>query len=251
MSGYLRRLVDSVLHSHETVHPRTGSLFAPHRSEANSPVELFGESEMLAAHPAGSESSAVAEAAESVDTADTARQPTARSGHPRQSEARSDRSQSPLLPSVANEPVRASEEAVHEEVAQPARSEAQHDNVTRAIEQPQRFAAPRAQHVVLDSKRGTSADGYVPLIPPTRNEDASARPEASKLSAGASKMRPASVNLPAERSHRAEREPDDIQIHIGRIEVTAVQPPAPRAPKAPDRSISLDAYLERRNGKMR
>jgi hypothetical protein len=43
-----------------------------------------------------------------------------------------------------------------------------------------------------------------------------------------------------------ERASDDIQIHIGRIEVTAVSPPAPRAPKSPDRTLSLDAYLNRR-----
>ena len=42
-----------------------------------------------------------------------------------------------------------------------------------------------------------------------------------------------------------QREADDIQIHIGRIEVTAVHPPVSR-PKAPDRSPSLDAYLNRR-----
>jgi hypothetical protein len=43
-----------------------------------------------------------------------------------------------------------------------------------------------------------------------------------------------------------ERASDDIQIHIGRIEVTAVPPPVPRAPKSPDRTPSLDAYLNRR-----
>lgn len=248
MNNYLRRLIDTVLRPRETVHPRTRSLFAPHRSESDLPVELFGEAETLSTHPAGSESSAVVEPA---DTADTARQATARSGHARHSADRPDGSQSPLLPSAANEALRMSKEAVHEEVEQPARRQAQHDNVKDASEQPQRFAAPRAQRLVLDSKREAGAEGYVPLIAPTRNEGTSIRLEVAKLSAGANKMRPASMNLPAERSHRAEREPDDIQIHIGRIEVTAVQPPAPRAPKAPDRSINLDAYLERRNGRRR
>lgn len=47
------------------------------------------------------------------------------------------------------------------------------------------------------------------------------------------------------------REPDEIQIHIGRIEVTAVQPPvAPRpAPRESRKSINLDEYLRRRNGR--
>lgn len=51
---------------------------------------------------------------------------------------------------------------------------------------------------------------------------------------------------PNGRSAGFERASDDIQIHIGRIEVTAVHPPAPRAPKSPDRTLSLDAYLNRR-----
>jgi hypothetical protein len=55
----------------------------------------------------------------------------------------------------------------------------------------------------------------------------------------------------AERFQRAKpeaREADEIQIHIGRIEVTAVQPaPAPAAAK-PQRNVpSLDEYLRRRD----
>lgn len=47
------------------------------------------------------------------------------------------------------------------------------------------------------------------------------------------------------------REPDEIQIHIGRIEVIAVPPaPAPPAPQKPRRGApSLDEYLRRRDGK--
>jgi hypothetical protein len=48
---------------------------------------------------------------------------------------------------------------------------------------------------------------------------------------------------------RAERQPDEIQIHIGRIEVTAVSAPAPRPPRPPDKSVSLDDYLRRRGGR--
>jgi hypothetical protein len=45
-------------------------------------------------------------------------------------------------------------------------------------------------------------------------------------------------------------EPDEIQIHIGRIEVTAVpQSPVPRAAKPAPKSVSLDEYLKRRDGR--
>ncbi len=43
---------------------------------------------------------------------------------------------------------------------------------------------------------------------------------------------------------------DDIQIHIGRIEVIAVPPPAPRPVPAPARkSLSLDEYLQGSHGR--
>ena len=51
---------------------------------------------------------------------------------------------------------------------------------------------------------------------------------------------------PARHSAPAERYADDIQIHIGRIEVTAV-PPAPTRPAVPPvrKSLRLDEYLRR------
>jgi hypothetical protein len=46
----------------------------------------------------------------------------------------------------------------------------------------------------------------------------------------------------------ARREQDVIEIHIGRIEVTAVnQPPVARADKPPRKTLSLDEYLNRGN----
>jgi hypothetical protein len=59
-------------------------------------------------------------------------------------------------------------------------------------------------------------------------------------------------NARAVRSHVAgDQRTDEIQIHIGRIEVTAIHPPAPSVPKARHKEISLDAYLKRRDGRAR
>jgi hypothetical protein len=76
---------------------------------------------------------------------------------------------------------------------------------------------------------------------------------ASDLQAFQKAWRPLTASL--EKADRAkvaraprqpEREPDEIEIHIGRIEVTAVAQAAPRPAAAPARkSISLDEYLKR------
>jgi hypothetical protein len=56
------------------------------------------------------------------------------------------------------------------------------------------------------------------------------------------------AQIPAS-SRSVPQQSDDIQIHIGRIEVVAVPPPAPRPATAPVRKgLSLDEYLSRKNG---
>ncbi|HEX7362541.1 MAG TPA: hypothetical protein VF283_18770 [Bryobacteraceae bacterium] len=223
MSGYLHRLVHSALHPRETVHPRTRPLFAAYRSEPDSPGESFEQAETVAAPPARSESSATGEPAE------TARH-SARFGD----------SQFPLLPRTANEPPPIWEPVQRAHVSRSAGNEAQHDASEHAVDVRQQLAAAQVQR----------AESYLPLIQPQRSEANSTTPEIPQFST--IRPREASAHLPTEgRRTRAGREPDEIQIHIGRIEVTAVQPPAPRAPKGPDKNISLDAYLERRNGRAR
>jgi len=51
------------------------------------------------------------------------------------------------------------------------------------------------------------------------------------------------------RSEPEQRQSEDIQIHIGRIEVVAARPPRPAAPKTRRGISSLDEYLRRRDGK--
>jgi hypothetical protein len=52
------------------------------------------------------------------------------------------------------------------------------------------------------------------------------------------------------RRSAAEREPDRVEIHIGRIEVTAVPQETPRPPATrPRKSLDLGEYLKRRDGR--
>lgn len=52
------------------------------------------------------------------------------------------------------------------------------------------------------------------------------------------------------RAAQAQREPDEIHIHIGRIEIAAITPPASRpAPAAARKSLNLDDYLRRGSGR--
>jgi hypothetical protein len=54
----------------------------------------------------------------------------------------------------------------------------------------------------------------------------------------------------AQQQARAERQGDEIQIHIGRIEVIATPPAAPRPMPVPARkSQTLDEYLRRGSGR--
>jgi hypothetical protein len=54
---------------------------------------------------------------------------------------------------------------------------------------------------------------------------------------------------PARRASTPWNEPDEIHIHIGKIEVAAVAPPPPRAAvSSPRKGINLDEYLRRGSG---
>jgi len=58
--------------------------------------------------------------------------------------------------------------------------------------------------------------------------------------------------LPDRNSQAAARQHDEIEIHIGRIEVTAVQQTASRPAAQPARkALNLDEYLKRREGSRR
>ena len=222
MSGYLQRLVNGTAGGADSVHPRTGSIFSAPRDDVVVPVPRVDNSETVAAAPRRDQPAPPTD----VSHAEPPRGVTRESAHvpllppaeaPAGDAAPSRPPASPAVLSGAVEPIAA-------RVLQPGEPR-QRDPATDTQIAPQR--QPRAGDAVRPLTNGSST---------------------GEVTAQSAEPRRLSRNRHADRS---ERQTDDIQIHIGRIEVVAVQPPVPRPLKAPDRALSLDEYLSRRDRRPR
>jgi hypothetical protein len=95
-----------------------------------------------------------------------------------------------------------------------------------------------------------SQPDYSPLLPEIASPGSLHGLDSPMPSVAPQTHRDAPAKLPNTVPDR--REPDEIQITIGRIEVTAVpQSPARPAPKPGRKSLSLDEYLRRADGRGR
>jgi len=98
-----------------------------------------------------------------------------------------------------------------------------------------------------DANQAASPTLYQPLIAASQQPPPRLQPLDSLSNPAAAR---ASESEAARRFQPAQREADEIHIHIGRIEVAAVAQPAPRpAAAAARRSLNLDEYLRRGNGR--
>jgi hypothetical protein len=89
---------------------------------------------------------------------------------------------------------------------------------------------------------------YRPLIEPPAQTEAPTEPhEIATPAFDASRSQP----VPVRQSLTVRTEPDAIEIHIGRIEVTAVTQSALRPPVPPRKALNLEEYLKRRDGSRR
>jgi hypothetical protein len=238
MSGYFQRLVDSAAGRASAVHPRTGSIFSPRAEERQAPLHGWEETEQgTPPQPPSHPHAAPAE----LSSPEAPRGIAARSAAPGSEHT-------PLLPEPGSPERRAAAQAPPLLPPAPGsitRSDDPLDNRRpETLAEPARhpFAADTDAHVGVTSPAALrAADAFRPVMPPARASEA-------VVSAAEPRERP-------RRRHATHAAPpqDDIQIHIGRIEVVAVPPPAqaPRAPKAADAGLSLDAYLNRRHERAR
>ena len=91
----------------------------------------------------------------------------------------------------------------------------------------------------LPDRSATAAEPRRELVAKSESPVASPRSSPGRISPPAAPVQ----RVPPPRT-------EDIQIHIGRVEVIAMPPPAPREPRPPARkSQTLDEYLRRSNGR--
>jgi hypothetical protein len=230
VSGYLQRLAARALNAREAIHPVVGSIFAPAATGGNQPSFILEEDEQMTVAPepvAGSASTspfppsrADVKPVEIPPDADELLVPPEQSPAPRQ-------------PAIVR----------------PADASAQNDTAVepnRAAQlQPEPIdtrgaptVAPRFLRVAHSAGQTTSprasarAANGAPRDVPAPAQDRQPRPV----------LAPALHHPPA-----PHREQDEIQIHIGRIEVTAVPPgPAGAPPARPPRTApDLAVYLKK------
>jgi hypothetical protein len=230
MSGYLQRMVASVRTPERRVHPIVGSLYSAPEFAA---PETFEAEEVLVASTAPR---LVPEPVPQSPQTFEPRKPPTPAPARNDAQAGSDSVETPAMPLPS--PNR--QAAADPPALSYSRVQAPHIPAPQPIAPtpwPQQDAAPEAESFPPRS--------YSPLLSETRPLSASQGPlrHASALTAQPRGTRPV---LPGRSHQPSAPQHDEIEIHIGRIEVTAVQPAAPRAPAPPVRkALNLDEYLKR------
>lgn len=242
MSGYLQRLAGSVIQPKETVRPLVGSVFSAHNGHqepedfsAASKTPLLGETGSAKSRQL-SELQDLSEALLPRDeiTASTVKDVRAIANElsgvsplmsiPRQ------------LSSMAREH-RDGETSLSPETA----------GTRETVYKPLMVNSPvySAQKSIPEVPSTEPREAvYTPLIV---NSPAYSAQKSIDVSSNLSSPMKQDKRKPAA-SRAAEREPDEIQIHIGRIEISAVpQAPAITVVKAARKSSSLEEYLQRRD----
>jgi hypothetical protein len=259
MTGYLQRMADSALRPGHAIRPMSGSLFAPADSAAASETPAPEDNVLSSAQPAPMpQPSAVA-----PSSAPTVRSVPSTSGRSAPSTS-DDHAAEPYVPLVARAPETASEIAPPA-MAQRASNPLPTQRPSNSLPAPPSAAADNdasgsrsmllAAEATPSPRQAQSPADIVETERPAHPVSAITRlPRPADLRAepgAAVALGPAQSRGRFHDAQSASPQGDDIQIHIGRIEVTAVRPAAAPQPAGKTRRAapSLDEYLRRRDGR--
>jgi len=238
MKGYLQRIAATAVRPRGNIHPFVGSMFPTARREPA--IDAAPQIEELIVADAGQRAGTRRDASGATNDAARRHDPASADAHPTVTRSTERVSFQPLLPDARRE---TATPAIH---ANADERERDSQPVFLYAKQPETKPSERelAERIVFED--APSSGSNVEL---TRSLRQTLRESEGSLSVNrARRITPSYASQPASPA----REPDEIQIHIGRIEVTAMPPPvarpvAPAARKGP----SLDEYLSRRDGRAR
>lgn len=229
MSSYLHRLAGSLMQPKETVHPLVGSVFSAPETRMereefprDASTAFMDSSELPEWRTRASESKLF------IPETGIEREPAGNNT------ASVDPSESPDWRARATE--------IHRARLLPTVSASRSERMNLAPSDATEFQPPAVEiqqpaSNTVERPGDSRTSVYTPLM-----QMNSVRPDWR-----ANSEEPSARNKQRDISHHAEREPEDIQIHIGRIEVLAV-PQAPVATaKTSPKTSSLDEYLKRRD----
>jgi hypothetical protein len=230
MSNFLQRVAATIIQPQAKLQPMLGSIFAPatpystaepFRPEVSSQTVAPRSHGQLTAPPSYTSSLPFADHPESKDL---------------------------LFPSMVHEDSSLARFNKSPATNQPLLPAFDSLNDSRGQAQPHPFAEDSAfEFTKPAANQSPGPSPYQPLI-------AASQPPPLRLQPLDSLPNPASARtVPSEAARRfqpSQRETDEIHIHIGRIEVAAIAQAAPRpAAAAARRSLNLDEYLRRHNGR--
>jgi hypothetical protein len=236
MKGYFQRLMNTVIAPAESVHPWTGSVFAAAHEGGSNVIQT----EEVAPEAAAGQSRRTTPSSSTQFSPASARTQTSPLATQRESLiAESQATQ--IAPGSTVEQSRGRVSAVNERINfKPLITNTERTSDSADATEAEITPAQVSETALAPRGRRSLAVDETPIKPGnTRQvEIGSSRPSTEPRAARASRN-----------SVTADWRADEIQIHIGRIEVTAIHPPTPPARKARDKEISLDAYLKRRDGR--
>jgi hypothetical protein len=244
MSGYLQRLASRAMNPVEPVHPVLGSMFTAPKYR-NGREDLPREEDDLPSIQ--SESRQAFESARPVSWS-----VLPDSKHPGSRESSATQEPRTSFGNRQPEPLVRNERLPAQQVEQTLRPIlAERASPRPSIQDPYETAGKAEPGRETNLHRGgrepeeASHEAFTPLIKENlaRSNEETSRHEAEVFASAAKENGGQAV-----RSVPATREPDEIQIHIGRIDVTAVPQAASRAVSKPIRKgMNLEEYLSRRD----
>lgn len=266
MTGYLQRLAVTAVRSSPRIHPVVGSIFSQPRQEAKAPApwqdDLLAPSEDRYRVPVetsvrmAQDDPALRRDAGAKNSGDRHGLDATPAEPRRLGPSRRDERRDASGPDARRSEQQAPPFDAFDSRFPPTGGEAQNRATLDAQEAQPAAAGPESD---APGERAASAAGPARLVvkeppmseprreaaPPGREFEP--RPSAlAALAGGPDKMARAEISVPTRPPGRS---PDDIQIHIGRIEVIAAPPAAPAPPPAPARkTMTLEDYLRRGTG---